>query len=179
MKKLAFLLLIMVFSVLTNVSAQTYQMLWKQVEEAQKKDLPQTAIRQLKPIREKALKEKSYGNFLRSALLQTKLQTEIAPDSLLSEVQKLENIASTTADKVLRAVCCVVLCQIYEQETTAFGNDWKAKADSCRHLAMANPALLAQTPTADYTPFVLDAKTVDGFGHDMLSVVAGDRKSVV
>ena len=54
MKKLAFLLLIMVFSVLTNVSAQTYQMLWKQVEEAQKKDLPQTAIRQLKPIREKA-----------------------------------------------------------------------------------------------------------------------------
>ena len=174
MKKLAFLLLIMVFSVLTNVSAQTYQMLWKQVEEAQKKDLPQTAIRQLKPIREKALKEKSYGNFLRSALLQTKLQTEIAPDSLLSEVQKLENIASTTADKVLRAVCCVVLCQIYEQETTAFGNDWKTKADSCRHLAMANPVLLAQTPTADYTPFVLDAKTVDGFGHDMLSVVAGE-----
>ena len=121
MKKLAFLLLIMVFSVLTNVSAQTYQMLWKQVEEAQKKDLPQTAIRQLKPIREKALKEKSYGNFLRSALLQTKLQTEIAPDSLLSEVQKLENIASTTADKVLRAVCSVVLCQIYEQETTEIG----------------------------------------------------------
>ena len=40
-----------------GIIAQTYQQLWKLVEEAQQKDLPQTAIRHLQEIEVKAQKE--------------------------------------------------------------------------------------------------------------------------
>ena len=64
-------LLIMIAAMLLvpmGLFSQTYQELWKQVEQAQKKDLPKTAMEHL--------------------------QAEVAPDSLLPAVKRLEQEAA-------------------------------------------------------------------------------------
>ena len=69
------------------------------MEEAQEKDLPQTAMTHLKKIEQKASKEiaatptvttNAYGQWLKAVLLHAKLQAEVAPDSLIPAVQRLE-----------------------------------------------------------------------------------------
>ena len=69
---------------------QTYQTLWKQVKEAERKDLPKTAMAHLQKIEQKAAKEKAYGQLLQSTLLHSRLQAEVAPDSLRPAVDRLE-----------------------------------------------------------------------------------------
>ena len=46
--------------------AQSYDRLWKEVEETRKKDLPQTLISQVNQIYEKARKEKNAPQMLKS-----------------------------------------------------------------------------------------------------------------
>ena len=75
-----FLTLIMAFMVFTqgNVNAQTYQNLWKQVDEAAQQDLPQTQRGVLKQIVAKAEREAQYGHLLK-ALLTDATVTELKP----------------------------------------------------------------------------------------------------
>ena len=65
-----------------NTFAQTYQTLWKQVENARDKDLPRQALTHLQKIEDKAQKEKAYGQLLKATLLTANIQQNIAPDSL-------------------------------------------------------------------------------------------------
>ena len=106
-----------------SISGQTYQSLWKAVEEAQEKDLPQTAMTHLKKIEQKASKEIAatptattnvYGQWLKAVLLHAKLQTEVAPDSLVPAVQRLEQREQVTKDLALKAVYDVALASICE-----------------------------------------------------------------
>ena len=90
-------LLIMIAAMLLvpmGLFSQTYQELWKQVEQAQKKDLPKTAMEHLQKIEVKAQKAGDYGQLLKSTLLYSKLQAEVAPDSLLPAVKRLEQEAA-------------------------------------------------------------------------------------
>ena len=49
--------------------SQSYNDLWKQVRQAQDKDLPKTAISHLEKIEKKAQREQAYGQIMRSTLL--------------------------------------------------------------------------------------------------------------
>ena len=66
MKKIALTILLMMPIFLFG---QTYESLWKQVESAQKRDLPQTEQQVLNKIATKALKDKNYGQWLNYRLL--------------------------------------------------------------------------------------------------------------
>ena len=59
--------------------AQNYNTLWKQVEEADLKDLPKTAIERLQQIEDKARKEKAYGHLLRATLLHARKHRSSQP----------------------------------------------------------------------------------------------------
>ena len=48
-----------------GINAQTFASMWKQVEAAQDKDLPQTALIQVRKIEAKATKENAYGQLSR------------------------------------------------------------------------------------------------------------------
>ena len=67
---------------------QTYNDLWKQVNQAQNKDLPKTAISHLEKIEKKAQTEKAYGQLMQSTLMHAKLMAEVAPDSLAPAVAR-------------------------------------------------------------------------------------------
>lgn len=64
MKKPLIILSIIFLLLPITVTAQSFDALWQQVNQAEQKDLPKTQISLLKKIEQKAQKEKAYGQIL-------------------------------------------------------------------------------------------------------------------
>ena len=69
---------------------QTYSALWKKVNEAEQKDLPQTMSKVLQQIVDKATSEKAYGQLMKAELKNAQVKASVAPDSLKPAVEMLE-----------------------------------------------------------------------------------------
>ena len=155
-----------------GIFSQTYQELWKQVEQAQDKDLPKTALEHLQQIEAKAQKAGDYGELLKATLLTSRLQAEVAPDSLQPAVKRLEVEAESTKNVALKAVYCTVLTKVYEDNGRWLGENAADKAQGYRQQAMEQPGALAKVKTTMYEPFVItgkDSKTY--YDDDLLSVI--------
>ena len=170
MKHRIFIVVAAIILVPMGVLGQTYQTLWKQVEEAQNKDLPKTAITHLQKIEQKAMKEKAYGQLLKSTLLLSRLQSEVAPDSLRPAVDRLEQQEKNVSDIPLKAVYDAVLSIIY-QNNRQLADDWVARSKDYAARAMAHPELLEAVKTDGYVPFIVKEKDSEIYGHDLLSVI--------
>ena len=153
-----------------TVAGQSYVAMWKQADEAAGKDLPKTQMEVLGRIAAKAEAAGDYGQLLKAELLRARVGADIAPDSLLPAVERMEQRRDAAADAVLRSVYAAVLYRIYSDNPTLVA-DSKARADSCRRLAMASPEALAAARSADYEPMVIDGYNSKIFGGDMLSVI--------
>jgi len=171
MKQKLFIIVAMVLLMPIGTFGQTYKELWKQVEQAQDRDLPKTAISYLEKIETKGKTEKAYGQLMRSTLLHAKLMAEVAPDSLAPAVARLEQQEQQAdSDPVLQAVYDAVLSKIYLQNHQ-LSEDWKMYSDNYRQKALSHPDLLAQTKAETYDPFVIKEKNSAMFDDDLLSVV--------
>ena len=73
MKRKLLIIIAAILLVPMGLFSQTYHDLWKQVEQAQDKDLPKTAMEHLQKIEQKAQKAGDYGQLLKSTLLYSKL----------------------------------------------------------------------------------------------------------
>ena len=171
MKRLVFAIVALWLLMPMNLTGQTYQMLWKQVEEAQKKDLPKSAMTHLQKIEQKARKESAYGQLLKSTLLYARLQAEVAPDSLRPAVSRLEGQLKSARGEVLQAVYATVLSKVYSENSQALGDDAQQKSRDYHDQALAHPDQLAKTAADSYVPFVVKEKDSEIFGNDLLSVV--------
>ena len=149
--------------------AQTYSALWKQVEAAQEKDLPKTALTHLTKIETKARQERAYGQLLKAALTTVKLQGEIAPDSVAPAVKRLEQQLEGTREVALQAVYATVLSKIFSDNSELEDHD--AKHAYYRQQALAHPEVLGKTPASSYEPLIIKGKDSEVFGHDLLSVI--------
>ena len=149
-----------------TVTAQSFDALWQQVNQAEQKDLPKTQISLLKKIEQKAQKEKAYGQILAASLLASRLQTEIAPDSAEVELKRLKAKAKMVEgkDEVLSAVYNCVLGVIGRNEESGNADDYFKKA-------LANPSLLASQKAADFKPLIKIGKNDDIFKGDLLHVI--------
>ena len=170
MKYRLFVIVAAILMVPMGLLGQAYQTLWKQVEEAQNKDLPKTALTHLQKIEVKAAKEQAYGQLLKSTLLHARLQAEVAPDSLRPAVSRLEQQEQATKDVALKAVYDVVLSVVY-QNNRKLGDDWETKSKDYATKALAHPDALAAQKTDSYVPFVIKGKDSELYEHDLLSVI--------
>ena len=170
MKHRIFIVVATILLVPMGLLGQTYQTLWKQVEEAQKKDLPKTAMTHLQKIEQKAMKEKSYGQLLKSTLLHSRLQSEVAPDSLRPAVDRLEQQEKTIKEVPLKAVYDAVLSIVY-QNNHQLDDYWEQKSKDFAEKALAHPEALAAVKTDDYVPFIIKEKDSEIYNHDLLSVI--------
>jgi len=173
MRRKLILLMAALLLIPMGVKGQTYQQMWKQVDEAQQKDLPQTAIRHLQKIEARAQKERAYGQLLKSTLLHARLQAEVAPDSLPMAVGRLEQSFRHIQEEALRAVYATVLSKIYDGNRQ-IADDAEARSKDYRQRAMAHPEVLAQVRADGYKPFVITGKDSEAFGDDLLSVVGSE-----
>jgi len=153
--------------------SQTYQDMWKQVEQALDKDLPKTAMEHLQKIESKAQKERAYGQLLRATLSYARQQARIAPDSLQPAVVRLEKKAEATQDVALKAVYHTVLSKIYEDNGRTLGEESADKAEKYRQQAMSQPEALAKVKTEPYEPFVIKGKDSKVYYDDDLLNVVG------
>ena len=160
-----------------GIFSQTYQELWKQVEQAQRKDLPKTAMEHLQQIETKAQKAGDYGQLLKATLLTSKLQAEVAPDSLQPAVKRLEREAESTKDLALKAVYCTVLSKVYEHNSYHLGEDAETVSQRWRQQALEHPEALAQVKGDTYHPFVIDGKDSKAYYDDDLLNIVGRELS--
>ena len=170
MKKF-FLFTIVCLMTVTTMTSQTYTSLWKQVEEAEKKDLPQSEIAILRQIAAKAEVEHAYGQLLKAQLLEARNQSEIAPDSLQPAVERLKLYEAKATNEALRAVYNTVLGYIYLNNRELDIDHYQSLATAYYDKAMSHPAALAAVKTGDYEPFVTKGKDSRFFGDDLLSVI--------
>ena len=169
-KKIGFLVALLLMTM--TVFGQTYQELWKQVEQARNKDLPQTAMEHLQKIEQKARKAGDYGQLLKASLLTSRLQAEVAPDSLLPAVKRLEQEMENTQDVALKAVYSTVLSQVYQENARQLGEDAASKVDAYRQQALQHPDALAKAKAGVYDPFVINGKDSKVYyDDDLLSVI--------
>ena len=66
--------------------ADSYTSLWKQFDSAMSKDHPQTALKVLAQITDKAQREREYGQLLKAQVSVAGCETMVSPDSLLPEI---------------------------------------------------------------------------------------------
>ena len=166
MKKSLIILSIIFLLLPIKVTAQSFDALWQQVNQAEQKDLPKTQISLLKKIEQKAQKEKAYGQILAASLLASRLQTEIAPDSAEVEFKRLKAKAKMVEgkDEVLSAIYNCILGVIGR-------NDDDGNAEGYFKKALANPSLLANQKAADFKPLIVVGKNDNIFKGDLLHVI--------
>ena len=145
---------------------QTYSALWKKVDEAEKKDLPQTMSKVLQQIVDKANAEKTYGQLMKAELKNAQVKASVAPDSLKPAVEALETRCQSINDEVLKTVYQTVLYRICQSNRHIL-----EKEPQKPELTAALCAKLAQVKDETYEPFVKVEADSKVFGHDLLSIV--------
>lgn len=148
-----------------TMNGQTYTTLWKQVKEAEQKDLPRSEYDVLMKIARKAQKEHQPGQLMKAELRGAQVMTEISPDSLLPAVERMEARMEAENDPVLKTVYQVVLRRIYRENVNLERTPQEVvlTQELCRQLAAVK--------AVDYEP--LTVKGVDSrlFDDDLLSVI--------
>ena len=177
-----------------QVMAQGYTALWKQVRDAQSKDLPKTELEVLGKIADKARADHNYGHLLKAQLRRTAVQTQIAPDSIDVELERVKNAmeqAEKSGNRVLAAVYQSVLGRIYRDKSSSFGYRGASdELESATNKALSKEfyakslepvELLAKQSAKGYEPALVDGIDSHIFGGDLLHVLgieAGDYKTL-
>ena len=170
MKKTLVLLTVILILMPMNIFAQSYNNLWKQVEQAKEKDLPQQELQALQKIIDKARGGHDYGQLLKAQLLQLQTQASVSPDSLQPAVERLVEQTEQLGDVTLQAVSYAVLGMLYRENYSLDDHHERIAADYFSK-ALAQPALLARAKVSDYKPLVVS--DVDGriYNDDLLNIV--------
>ena len=134
--------------------AQSYDRLWREVEETRKKDLPQTLISQVNQIYEKARKEKNAPQMLKAYLSRVECQVGLTPDSLQRELCRLNAWAAEENDPLQKAVLSFLL-GYYKLESAP------QEVDSALYefdRAVKDKEVLLGVATTDFRPMVEQGK---------------------
>lgn len=153
--------------------ADSYTSLWKQFDSAMQKDHPQSALKVLVQITDKAQRERAYGQLLKAQVSIAGCETMMSPDSLLPAIERLkhaEQTAVSSGDNVLAAVYQSVLGSVYTDnrrlldDGVAIGKEYYAKS-------MAHPDALASSYATGYEPFVVDGIDSKYYYDDLLHII--------
>ena len=151
-------------------SAQTYNSLWKQVNDAENNDLPRSEQEALEKIVHKAETEKEYGQLLKAELQYSRSLTSVSADSLKPAVERLKMREQNADNEVLRAIYQCVLGFVYTYNDD-LGDDHVAVGRDYYDKSVANPEALAAVKATAYVPFVERGSDSRIYDDDLLSVI--------
>lgn len=181
--------------VIPAAQAQTFDKLWKEVEQAQKKSLPKTVIKLTDEIYQKGEKEKNSAQMLKAYMWRMKTQETLTPDSFYVGLKGLEQWAKQTDQPMDRSILHSLIAGIYanyaasnqwqlRQRTEIVGEtpsadmrEWTAnmfveKVRANVKEALADSVLLLKTSSRNYVPFVELGETSEYYHHDMYHLLA-------
>lgn len=186
------LLVLMAFPAL---HAQSYDNLWKQLEEAREKSLPQTVIRLADQIWQKAQTEKNAPQMLKAYVCRQACQKRITPDSLYTSLAAMERWAQEEADETNRAILHSLLARQYADllstnrrtllnspsllvdEAPADVREWSLnlfidRIDAHLQASLQPVEALLHTTAADYDPFVIQQDGSRFYAHNLYHLLA-------
>lgn len=183
MRKVLFAFVILFVAMPVSVRAQSYDALWKKVDEAVRQDLPRRQMDILAQIAAKAKAENNHGQLLEAELRHASVLLSVGPDSLQSVVKRFENAAvdAEKSDSVMAAVYYSVLGRIYKNNDI-LGDDHQTVSREYYRKSLENPSLLASVTVDRLGTLVSKGADSRIFGNDMLSMLcmeAGDYKTLL
>lgn len=180
-----------------TAGAQSYESLWREVNKASEKNLPQTVLKLTRQIYDQAQALRNVPQMLKASLCGNAYEESLTPDSLYAHLRELEAWAAAETVPTDRAILHVLLMREYAEyagsnygalrsrtamdiapdEAPADVREWSiVQFAQCidRHarLALAEPATLAAQDTRSYVPLVEQGKESSYYDHDLLHVVA-------
>ena len=188
------LLLLTVFG-LSAVHAQSYEKLWKQVEQAQKKSLPQTVIKLTDEIYRKGEREQNAPQMLKAYLCRETYQQSLTPDSIYSNFKYMERWALTEKNPVSKAILHSLLAREYADfmqdnrrallsrtlldvnEAPGDVREWSinqfvSKIDEHNSASLQDSLELLKTSAEKYVPFTILEDGSRFYKHDMYHLLA-------
>ena len=172
--------LILFFSLFSSVlQAQSYNELWKEVEAAQKKDLPKTVIGVVDKIYTKAKSEKNIPQMMKAYIVRAESRIQLTPDSAQAEYDGIRKWAESETDRVGRAALNHVMGSLILDNQQLGTED-----DAIRYfrLSLKDREVLGKASAKDFRPMTtsgeLSEKYLDDNMFDLLSRQAIERLSV-
>ena len=147
--RIILLALSMMFAV--ALQAQTYDQLWKRVEQMEKKDLPKSVIVEAQEIYQKAKNERNVPQMMKAYLTMMVYRESISPDSLAVDVKGLEEWAASSLTEVQDRA---VLYSILGEEM-----DDSEKRNEYLHLSLKDSMKLVDYPAEKLEPMVETGET--------------------
>ncbi len=143
--------------------------LWKEYDEAMKKDLPQTCLKILDKISKKSESEKAYASLLKAEFKRVEIMDELAPDSAEMVGKKLLKKTETmkSKDKVAYAIFNLAIYRGYHSLHFRIAKT----ADYYLEEAFADMDILANTKTDDWTMIIKEGSGSEIFNRDILSLM--------
>lgn len=194
-QRICTLLLLITCMGLPALRAQSYDKLWKQVEQAQKKSLPQTVIKLTEEIYRKAEKEKNAPQMLKATICRDTYQENLTPDSLYVNLKNMELWAQAEQNPVNKAILNSLLAREYADyirsnrgvllsrtsleltEAPADIREWSAnlfidRIDRCNRASLLDSTRLLEVSSKEYVPFVILEDGSRFYQHDMYHLLA-------
>ena len=189
-QRICSILLLLVTFGASALYAQTYDKLWKQVEQAQKKSLPQTVIKLADEIYRKGRQEQNAPQMLKAYICRETYQEGLTPDSLYSSLKYMESWAQSERNPVNKAILHSLLAYEYADlmrknrrvllsrtllavdEVPEDIREWSIsqfvdKIDRCNRASLQDSIRLLDTSAEKYVPFVVLEDGSRFYGHDM------------
>ena len=189
-QRICSILLLLVTFGASALYAQTYDKLWKQVEQAQKKSLPQTVIKLADEIYRKGRQEQNAPQMLKAYICRETYQEGLTPDSLYSSLKCMESWAQSERNPVNKAILHSLLAYEYADlmrknrrvllsrtlltvdEVPADIREWSIsqfvdKIDRCNRASLQDSIRLLNTSAEQYVPFVVLEDGSRFYAHDM------------
>lgn len=188
------IVVLLALGIFPKAEAQTFDKLWKQVEQAEKKSLPQSVILLTDKIYKKAETEKNTPQMLRAYTWRMKYRDELTPDSFYVNLKGLE-LWEKAAQPIDKAVLNSLIAGIYADYASA--NRWQimqrpdiideAPATDLREWtgnmfveqvvkhtteALRNKELLLKTSSKSFIPFVELGTASEYYHHDMYHLLS-------
>lgn len=158
--------------------AQSYDDLWKQVDNYRKKDLPTSVQKSVLAVYEKAQQEKNFSQMTKAFVTLISSRYNISTDSFKVDADKLEAMIPECTNDVDRAVLHVIAGDAYAHvANVSAGRDAEAtelyRDLAKKHFAeaLADKQKLMDAKTESYEPLLEKGDDSKFYGNDMLSVL--------
>ncbi len=157
------MLLCSLLSVGMELQAQSYESLWKQVEQAQKQDLPKSVVRIAEQIAEKAEQEKNVPQLWKAQLCRNAYTEHITPDSLQPNLRRWE----LWAERETNPCHAAVLHSIVAGACTD-----GSRIEKHVQASLQPEEMLLNSASTEYQPVVEPGEQSRYYGHDLYHLLA-------
>lgn len=144
-----------------SLLAQSYDTLWKRVADFEKRDLPQSALKEATLIYEKAQEEQQLPQMMKAYLTAMQYRSRISPDSLPLDRQKLLQWAEESQRIEEKAILFSILGEIMPRSEQKVAYDYMVRS-------LQQPQELLKISANSYLPLVEQGERSERYGANNL-----------